>query len=108
MGRGNVVEREKKRKRSPLLPLLGFVALIGFCGLSWVIAPYVRFLMTANLGVTFPKDLPAWQVNGAVAVALFIFLFAISMAIVALAAGVPADPLDVRSPTTGGRRRRRK
>jgi hypothetical protein len=108
MGRGNVVEREKKRKRSPLLPLMGFVALIGFCGLSWAIAPYVRFLMTANLGVTFPKNLPAWQVNGAVAVALFILLFTISMAAVALLAGVPTDPLDVRDPITGGSKRRRK
>jgi hypothetical protein len=108
MGRGNVVEQEKKRKRSPLLPLMGFVALIGFGGFAWVIAPYVRSLMVTSLGVTFPSNMPAWQVNGAVAVALFIFLFAISMSVVALLAGVPTDPLDVRTPTAVGRRRRRK
>jgi hypothetical protein len=108
MGRGNVVEQEKKRRRNPLLPLMGFVALIGFGGFAWVIAPYVRSLMVNSLGVTFPSNMPAWQANGAVAVTLFIFLFTISMSVIALVAGVPTDPLDVRTPITGGRRRRRK
>jgi quinol-cytochrome oxidoreductase complex cytochrome b subunit len=64
--------------------------------------------MTNELGVKFPKDIPTWQVNGAVTVALFIFLFAISMLIVALFAGGPSDPLDVRTSTVKGSRKRRR
>ena len=81
---------EKIEKPNPLLPVVGFILLVGFGGFAYVIAPTARrFAETrpVRLGsmqvfpMEFPADWPDVAINGAIALIIFLVLFGIGMVI---------------------------
>lgn len=93
---------EQKRATNPLMPLIGFIALVGLGGFSFLVAPSVRnWLRTGSLVLLnrrlVPMQLPAWSdiaLNGVIALVIFLILFGLVMTVAMIAA--PPRRLDDR------------
>ena len=95
------------RQRKAGRPVFGCFLILIFGAFSWVIAPQVRRLIEVNTILEFPPEWPSWAPPAIVAVLIFAILFSVAMMLVALLAGTPKDPLDVRIPDSAYKKRRR-
>lgn len=94
------------RQRKAGRPVFGCISMLIFGGFSWVIAPQVLRYIEANTIVDFPAEWASWVAPAIVAAFSFALLFTVAMALVAILAGTPKDPLDVRIPDSAYKRRR--
>jgi uncharacterized BrkB/YihY/UPF0761 family membrane protein len=100
-------EREKaKERRKSFTGLFGFISLVVTGAFAWSIAPALRSLVEENSGISFPGAWPYWYGRALIALIIFVLLFAVAMMLIAVLAGSPTDPRDVR--TSPKRRRRRR
>ena len=89
MGRQNIVVQEEKPP-NPLLPIIGFVTLLGVGGVAWLVSPrVVVWLKTTNfklggllevLPIEFPKGWSPLANQLVVTAFLFIVVFTLVMA----------------------------
>jgi hypothetical protein len=84
---------EKKQSRA-LWPLMGFILLIAYGAIAWVLAPIVRDALPPALDRLLTR-MPGQQGEIAVGLAIFLILVSVSALIVALFA--PRRKLDVKT-----------
>ncbi len=102
----NVQQATKRRKRSPLGPLIGFIVLVVVLGVSFLAAPSaVNWLETAEftlgafgwrvLPITFPAEWSPLVIQTVVTLFMALVLFIILMIIMFALMKPPREELDV-------------